>query len=263
MFIPIGNDVLGQGLGEAGYPVEQGDRGGIHIHPDRVHAILDHRIQSAGQLALADVVLVLADPDTLGVDFDQLGQRVLQAAGDGDGTADRHVEIRELLRGKFRGGVDRGPRFAHHDFLRFGGGVAFEQIADQSVGLPRGGAVANADKLDLVFLAQLAQGLEALINLAFRFERIDGGVIDQLAGGIHHRHLDPGADARIQPHGAAHTGRSGHQQILEVHGKHLDCLVLCRFADAADQFGLHLQGELDLPGPVHHPLQPLVGRAVL
>lgn len=97
------------------------------------------------------------------------------------------------------GGVDRGPRFAHHYLLRLGGGVALEQVADQPVGLPRGGAVADADELDLVLLAQLAQGLEALINLAFWFERIDGGVIDQLAGGIHHGHLDPGADARISP----------------------------------------------------------------
>ncbi len=60
VLVPVGDDVLGQGLGEAGNPVEQGDRGGIHIHPDRVHTILDNRIEAAGQLALADVVLVLA-----------------------------------------------------------------------------------------------------------------------------------------------------------------------------------------------------------
>ncbi len=50
-----------------------------------------------------------------------------------------------------------------------------------------------------MLLAQLAQGLETLVNLALGFERIDGRVIDQLAGGIDHRHLDPGADAGSSP----------------------------------------------------------------
>ena len=208
-------------------------------------------------------MLVLAHAYALGIDLDQLGQGVLQAAGDGDGTTDGDIEIRELLGGEFGGGVDRGACLAHHYLLRLGGGVALEQIAHQAVGLPGGGAVAYADELDLVLLAQLAQGLEALVNLALGFERVDGGVIDQLAGGIHHGYLDPGADAGIQPHGAAHAGRRCHQQILEVHGEHLDRLVLCRFADAADKLGFHLQGELDLPGPAHHPLQPLVGRTAL
>jgi hypothetical protein len=45
VLIAVGDDVLCQRLGEAGNPVEQGDRGGVHIHPDRVDAILDHRIQ--------------------------------------------------------------------------------------------------------------------------------------------------------------------------------------------------------------------------
>ena len=54
-----------QGLGGR-KPDSAGRPGGIHIHPHRVHAILDHRVEAAGQLALADVVLVLADTYALG-----------------------------------------------------------------------------------------------------------------------------------------------------------------------------------------------------
>ncbi len=87
MFVTVGDDVLGQGLGETGDPVEQGDRSGVHIHPDRVYAILDHGIESAGQHALADIVLVLTHTYALGIDLDQLSQRILKTACDGDGAA--------------------------------------------------------------------------------------------------------------------------------------------------------------------------------
>jgi hypothetical protein len=48
-------------------------------------------------------VLVLADADALGVDLDQLGQRVLQAAGDAGGAAQAHVDVGQLLAGVFAG----------------------------------------------------------------------------------------------------------------------------------------------------------------
>ena len=49
--------------------------------------VFNDGVQGAGQLALVHVVLVLAHANALGVDLDQLGQRVLQAAR--DGTAPR------------------------------------------------------------------------------------------------------------------------------------------------------------------------------
>ena len=50
------------------------------------------------------------------------------------------------------------PRLAHHDLLRLGGRVALNRsLTRRSVS--RGGAVADADELDLVLLAQLAQVL--------------------------------------------------------------------------------------------------------
>ena len=66
------------------------------------------------QLLFGHIVLVLAHADGLGVDLHQLCQRVLQAAGDGNGAAQGNVKLRELLGRQLGGGVDRRPRLADH-----------------------------------------------------------------------------------------------------------------------------------------------------
>jgi len=43
------------------------------------------------------VVLVLADADRLGLDLDQLGERILEPARDRDRTADRQIQLGKLL----------------------------------------------------------------------------------------------------------------------------------------------------------------------
>ena len=68
--------------------------------PTRVDAILDHRVERARQLELVDIVLVLADADRFRVDLDQFGERVLQAPRDGDGAAQRDVEVGQFARRK-------------------------------------------------------------------------------------------------------------------------------------------------------------------
>ena len=166
VLVAVGDDVLGQGLGEAGNPVEQGDRGGIHIHPTAFTQSSTTASRRRASWLWPTSCWYWPTPHALGVDLDQLGQGILQPAGDGDGAANGDVEIREFLGGELGGGVDRCPRFTDHDFLCLGGRVALEQIAHQAVGFPGCGAVADADELDLVLLAQLAQGLETLVNLA-------------------------------------------------------------------------------------------------
>ena len=88
----------GRQAGDAGQQ-RRGRR--VQVHADRVHAILDDGAQGARQLALVHVMLVLADADALRVDLDQLGQRVLQAAGDRHRAAQAHVEIGQLVGSKF------------------------------------------------------------------------------------------------------------------------------------------------------------------
>ena len=62
-------------------------------------------------------MLVLTNAYGFGVNFDQLGQRVLQSARNAGRTAQADVHIGHFLRGKLAGAVDRCARLAHDDAL--------------------------------------------------------------------------------------------------------------------------------------------------
>ena len=94
-----------------------GARRGVEVDADRVDAVLDHRVQRARQLALVDVVLVLADADALRVDLHQLGQRVLQPARDADRAAQAHVQLGQLLARELAGRIDRRAGLADDDLV--------------------------------------------------------------------------------------------------------------------------------------------------
>ena len=109
------DDVPGDGLAQAGDARQQRRRGGVDVRADRIDAVLDHRVELPRQQRLVDVVLVLADADRLRLDAHELGERILQAAGDRHRAAQRHVEIRELLRRQLGRRVDRRAGLRHHD----------------------------------------------------------------------------------------------------------------------------------------------------
>jgi hypothetical protein len=60
-------------------------------------------------------VLVLANADGLGVNLDQFRERLLQAACDGDGSANGQVEVGELLAGAVGSRVNAGPGLTDRD----------------------------------------------------------------------------------------------------------------------------------------------------
>ena len=62
-----------------------------------VDAVFDDAVQRVGQFFLIDVVLILADADGSRIDLHKLCQRILHAARDGNGTAQRGVEIWKFL----------------------------------------------------------------------------------------------------------------------------------------------------------------------
>src|SRR5690606_27259487 len=95
--VPPGNDVLGEQGVQARDAGQQGRRGGVDVHADRVYAVLDHRIQRAGQFALVDVMLILSDAYGLGLDLDEFGERVLKTAVDGQRTAQAYDQSRKFV----------------------------------------------------------------------------------------------------------------------------------------------------------------------
>ena len=91
--VAVGDDGLGQRLGDARHPGQQRHRRCVEVHAHGVDGILDHGSQAAGQDAGRHVVLVLPDPDRLRLDLDQLGQRILQPPRDRDRAPQCDVEI--------------------------------------------------------------------------------------------------------------------------------------------------------------------------
>ena len=242
---------LGHRAAQARHAGEQRHGSRVQVYAHGVHAVFHHRIQLACQLALVDIVLVLAHANALGVNLDQLCQWVLQAAGNRDRTAQAHIHIRQLLRGKFAGRVDRCPGFAHHHFFQLlvHLGSQLEQVSGQLVGFAAGRAVANGNQVHAMLFHQTGQHRQRAIPVLAGLVGVDRGGIHQLAGAVHHSHFHAGADSGVQTHHGTRTSRCGQQQVAQVVAKHLDGHLLGIFTQAAEQVTLRREAELDAPGP--------------
>ena len=117
VFLPVGHNVFGDGGIDAGDMPQQRRGRGIEVDPHRVDAAFHHARQSGIQPGRRHIVLVLPNADGLGVDLHQLRQRILQAAGDGNGAAQVDIVFREFLTGQLGGGIDRGACFADNGIL--------------------------------------------------------------------------------------------------------------------------------------------------
>ena len=263
---PIGLTILHNGLGEAGAKArdigQQRCRGRVEVHPHGIHRVLDDGTERAAELILVDVMLVLADADRLGLDLDEFGQRVLQAAGDRHCATQRHVEIREFARREFGRRIDRGASLRHDDL---GGdlhilGQQRQRFGDEAFGLAAGRAVADGDEIDAMLGDEAQQrGLRAA-QVILRLEGIERVGGQKLAGGIDHRGLDAGADAGIETEDRAGAGWCREQQVLEVAREDGDGLVLGAAAEIAKKVDHHGDRQLHAPRPVGHGPQPLVSR---
>ena len=171
------------------------------------------------------IVLVLPHADRLGVDLDQLRQRVLQAAGDGHGAAQVDVKLRELLRRQLGRRIHRCARLADDHILQVP--IAFlRQLSDdlggKFLGFVSGSAVADGHDLDTVFQNHRFDDLFGLVNALELRHGVDDVGIQHLAGGVHNGDLAAHAVAGVQPHnGLAADGRL-QQKLAQIVAENLD-----------------------------------------
>ena len=95
--------------------------GGIHLDADGIDTGENGIVEGAPEMGLIDIVLILTDTDGFGVEFDEFGEWIHQAATDGDGTADGDILIREFLACDFGSGVDGRAGFVDGNDRRTGG----------------------------------------------------------------------------------------------------------------------------------------------
>ena len=220
--LPVAHDVLRQRGRHSGDPAQQRHRGGVDVHPDGVHRVLHHRVQPGGQHRLVDVMLVLAHADGLRVDLDQLGQRVLQPAGDGHRTTQRDIHVGELLGGEFGGGVHRRTGLADDHrgrTLTGGGGDLLRDLPSQLLGLTGRGAVAHGHEVDAILRTDPGEDVDGLVPLVLRLVRVDDDGVEDLAGRIDGRTLHTVAVAGVQAQCRALAGGGGEQQVMQVAGE--------------------------------------------
>ena len=219
------HNIFSGSVGNAGHTGQQ--RGGrrVQIHANAVHAVFHHTVQRFVQALLGHIMLVLAHAHGLGVNFNQFGQRVLQAARNGNRAAQVDVILRELLRRQLGRRIHRSTGFTDDHILQvqplflgqftdYGGG--------KLLGFMPGGAVADGHDLHPVFQHHALDGFLGLIHpLEFRHRVYHVG-IQHLAGGVHHGNLAAHAVAGVQAHhGFAADGRL-QQQLAQILAKHSD-----------------------------------------
>ena len=151
---PVCHNVFGGSAIQTGYLRQEAGGGSVHIHANRIYAVLYNAAQSCIQFFLGTVVLILPDTDGLGVNFYQLCQRVLQPSRDGNGRAEIDIVIREFLCRKRGGGVNGCTGLIDNHIA--GIGKAVEHFHGHCFRLPGGSAVTDGDVTHLMLAHQAA-----------------------------------------------------------------------------------------------------------
>src|SRR5688500_20090662 len=110
MFVAMGNDVHREFRSNPRNMREQGWAGRVQVYTHPVDDTLHNAVEGVSKGGLIHVVLVQSHANRFGIDLDQLGERILSAAGDRYSPAQRDIQVRELLARQGRGRIDRGDR---------------------------------------------------------------------------------------------------------------------------------------------------------
>ena len=113
---------------------------------------LDDGVEGLREFFLIDVVLVLADADGLRVDLDELGERILHAARDGDGAADCDVVLGQFFLCELRGRVDGGTGFVRDEVVDVRQVMLGDEVRGELLRLVARRAVADGEQRDMMLL---------------------------------------------------------------------------------------------------------------
>ena len=241
VFGAVGNDAFGSCGAHSRHVREQLHGGAVEVHSHGVHAVFDGVVEGAAQGGGRHVVLVLAHADGLRVDFDELGERVLQAACNRDGAAHGHVVVGQLGGGQGRGGVDGCARLRDGHLLGCFGAFltqGADQFAGELVGFAACGAVADGDKFHAVLAAGGGELTQCFCPLVARGVRVDGAHAQRLTGAVNHGVFHAVAQTRVQAEGGLVAGGCGEQNIAQVGCEHLGSVLRGGVEElVADAFG--------------------------
>ena len=182
-------------------------------------------------------MLILPNADGLGVDFDELRQRVLQPARDGYRRAQVYVVLRKLFRRQLRRRVDGRARLAH-DHVGHPAAERADKLHRHGLRLTRGGAVADGDVLHTVFARQCGKRVDGLLLFLRAERRVDDGGIEHLSRRVHDGDLASVRVAGVKSHRNEALDRRLHEKRPEVEGKIVDGRRVCTLGECVSELAL-------------------------
>ena len=222
VLVAVVHDLAGDGGVEAGDVGQQLAGGGVEVGACAVDTLHDGFVQPLGQRFLGQIVLILADADGFGVDFDELGQGVEQAARDGDGAALLDGHVRELLARSLLRGPDGGAGLGD-DGVAHVEPIFADELRDELLALARGGAVADGDDLHAVLADEreelLLGGREVDVLAAEGKDLVHG---EHAAGLVDDGELAAVIEAGVEAEDHAPGERRLQQELFEVCGEDLN-----------------------------------------
>ena len=174
---------------------EQGRAGCVDIHTDAVDHAFDHAVKGMRERGLIDIMLIHAHANGLGIDLDQLSERILRAAGNGYRAADGDIEIGEFGARERLCGIYRSARFV--DDKIFCSRCILREFSGELFSFARSSAVADSDERDVMAVDHILQGVDRTLPIVLRFMRIDCARVEEFASGVYHSDFAAGAEARI------------------------------------------------------------------
>lgn len=205
------DDFFGEGRADACDIGEQGSAGGIDFDADLVDAAFDDFVELFLEEGLVDVVLVLADADGLGIDFDEFCEGILESPSDGDRAANGEIEVREFFAGDIGGAVDAGPGLVDLDEDDIAQPLGFEEFFEEGFGFASTCTVADGDGIGRILGEE---GKEVAGSACFvACGEIKGGVVEEFASLIDGHAFAACALAGVDADDAFFTEGRGEQEV--------------------------------------------------